>query len=130
MLGVPKSVAALISGEMRDTAELAPVLNFLRHQLLFSNGDVQQLMRSFRSVPSMLPKGGTRVWGDKATGAPDDWDAGPPLLCLPMLCCAVPTYAVLCCAVLCCAVLCCAVLCWLGSDLLMRCIAMCCLTCL
>ncbi len=73
LLGVPKSISALLSGEMRDTAELAPFINFLRHQLIFSNSDVVGMMRSFRSVPSMIPKGGTRIWGTRDS-APDDVD--------------------------------------------------------
>lgn len=75
MLGVAKSISAIISGEMKDTAMLSDTLNYLRSIVVFNNEDVQGMMQSFRSVASMLPKGGTKIWGD-SHGAADDVDFG------------------------------------------------------
>ena len=72
MLGVPKSWSALFSGEMKDTAELAPFLDYWRQRVVFSQADVIQIMRSVFSVPSMMPKGGNVIWGDEQ-GSPDDF---------------------------------------------------------
>lgn len=71
-LGVPKAVSALLSGEMRDTAEMAAWMTYLRRRALLSNIDMTGLLRGFHSTGSMLPKGGWRVWGREADGAPDD----------------------------------------------------------
>ena len=50
MLGVPKAWSALFSGEMKDTAELAPFLDYWRQRVVFSQTDVIQMMRAiFRS---------------------------------------------------------------------------------
>ena len=72
MLGVPKAWSALFSGEMKDTAELAPFLDYWRQRVVFSQADVIQMMRALFSVPSMLPKGGDVIWGTR-DGAPDDY---------------------------------------------------------
>jgi len=72
MLGVPKAWSALFSGEMKDTAELAPFLDYWRQRVVFSQADVIQMMRAIFSVPSMLPKGGDVIWGEES-GAPDDY---------------------------------------------------------
>ncbi len=61
-LGVPKTVSSLISGEMKDTADLSPALRFFQQKLLSSH-DLLRLLRSFGSLPSMWPKGGRAVWG-------------------------------------------------------------------
>jgi len=71
-LGVPKVVSALLSGEMRDTAELAPMIDYWRQRMAFSQADGLAVMRTFRSLPSMFPKGGNVIWGDKMDGAPDE----------------------------------------------------------
>ena len=46
MLGVPKAWSALFSGEMKDTAELAPFLDYWRQRVVFSQADVTQMMRA------------------------------------------------------------------------------------
>jgi len=71
-LGVPKAVSALMSGEMRDTAEMANWMTYLRRQALLSNLDMAGLLRGFRSLPAMLPKGGSVIWGEVGKRAPDD----------------------------------------------------------
>lgn len=63
-LGVPKTVSSLISGEMKDTADLSPALRYFKQKLLSSH-DLVRMLRSFGSLPSMWPKGGRAVWGDE-----------------------------------------------------------------
>jgi hypothetical protein len=74
-LGVPKAVSAMISGEMRDTAEMSVWLAGLRRRTLMSNIEMAGLFRGFPSVPSLYPKGGDGVWGGAAgadAAAPDE----------------------------------------------------------
>jgi phospholipid:diacylglycerol acyltransferase len=70
LLGVPKSLTSLLSGEMRDTAELSPPLLFLKNQVL-STRDTTRLFRSWGSISHMLPKGGARLWGSLTEAADD-----------------------------------------------------------
>eukprot|EP00475_Leptophrys_vorax_P016267 TRINITY_DN2271_c0_g1_i4.p1 TRINITY_DN2271_c0_g1~~TRINITY_DN2271_c0_g1_i4.p1 ORF type:complete len:675 (+),score=143.73 TRINITY_DN2271_c0_g1_i4:189-2213(+) len=70
LLGVPKSLTSLLSGEMRDTAELSPPLLFLKNQLL-STRDTARLFRTWGSISHMLPKGGSRLWGSHDSAADD-----------------------------------------------------------
>ncbi len=69
-LGVPKAVSSLISGEMKDTAEMNPVLTYLKERV-FTKLDIMNFLRSFRSVGGLLPKGGRCIWGE-GNSAPDD----------------------------------------------------------
>ncbi|KAE8904637.1 Phospholipid:diacylglycerol acyltransferase [Phytophthora fragariae] len=75
-LGAVKTISALMSGEMKDTAELGGLSKFLGY--FFSVSARTQLARSWSSVFSMLPIGGDRVWGT-ADSAPDDVVAASPL---------------------------------------------------
>eukprot|EP00456_Euglypha_rotunda_P040187 TRINITY_DN31013_c0_g1_i1.p1 TRINITY_DN31013_c0_g1~~TRINITY_DN31013_c0_g1_i1.p1 ORF type:complete len:149 (-),score=22.57 TRINITY_DN31013_c0_g1_i1:10-456(-) len=70
-LGVAKSISALISGEMKDTAELGDMVDRLRRRLVFDYEDILDLMRSCGSIPSMFPKGGDTIWGDFFEAADD-----------------------------------------------------------
>ena len=70
-LGTPKVFSAIFSGEMKDTAELAPWIDSWRQRVVFNQADVLNIIRTFRSLPSMMPKGGNIVWGDYDS-APDD----------------------------------------------------------
>lgn len=70
MLGVPKAMAAFMSGEMRDTVELNPAGVFMLEKL-FSRQERAKLFRTWAGAASMLLKGGNAVWGDE-NGAPDD----------------------------------------------------------
>lgn len=70
LLGVPKTLSSLISGEMRDTAELNDMLEFLKETFI-SRKDLLRAFRSFSSLASMIPKGGDRIWGSPSN-APDD----------------------------------------------------------
>ena len=69
ILGVPKAASALLSGEMRDTAELNSVVDYIKENLV-SASDLLRLFRSFGSISSMIPKGGDKIWGN-STWAPD-----------------------------------------------------------
>ncbi|KAF4036383.1 Lecithin:cholesterol acyltransferase domain-containing protein [Phytophthora infestans] len=75
-LGVVKTISALMSGEMKDTAELGGLSKFLGY--FFSVSARTQLARSWSSVFSMMPIGGDRIWGT-ADSAPDDVVAASPL---------------------------------------------------
>ncbi|GAA5859636.1 hypothetical protein JCM8547_006173 [Rhodosporidiobolus lusitaniae] len=70
LLGVPKAMAALLSGEMRDTVEINQAAVYLLERV-FSRQERAKLFRSWAGAASMMLKGGNAVWGDE-TGAPDD----------------------------------------------------------
>ncbi|CDK27017.1 unnamed protein product [Kuraishia capsulata CBS 1993] len=70
VLGTPKAIVALLSGEMKDTVQL----NALAVQGLekfFSRRERLDMLRTFGGIPSMFPKGGDLIWGN-LTYAPDD----------------------------------------------------------
>ncbi|CAI5708334.1 unnamed protein product [Hyaloperonospora brassicae] len=75
-LGVVKTISALMSGEMKDTAELGGLSKFLGY--FFSVPARAQLARSWSSVFAMLPMGGDRIWGT-VNSAPDDIVSASPL---------------------------------------------------
>ncbi|KAF9117839.1 hypothetical protein BGX30_005023 [Mortierella sp. GBA39] len=70
MLGVPKTLAAVLSGEVRDTAQLGVVSAYVLEKF-FSRRERADLFRSWGGLSSMIPKGGNRIWGT-ISGAPDD----------------------------------------------------------
>ncbi|KAF9108905.1 hypothetical protein BGX27_008178 [Mortierella sp. AM989] len=70
MLGVPKTLAAVLSGEVRDTAQLGVVSAYALEKF-FSRRERADLFRSWGGLSSMIPKGGNRVWGN-VNQAPDD----------------------------------------------------------
>ncbi|KAI0276276.1 LACT-domain-containing protein [Russula aff. rugulosa BPL654] len=65
-----KAMAALLSGEMKDTVDLNPAGAYVLERF-FSKKERQSLFRSWAGGASMWVKGGNAVWGD-ATFAPDD----------------------------------------------------------
>jgi len=69
-LGVPKAMAALLSGEMRDTVEVPPAAAFLLEKF-FSRKERARLFRTWAGSASMIIKGGNTIWGN-STWAPDD----------------------------------------------------------
>ncbi|KAH6677760.1 Phospholipid:diacylglycerol acyltransferase [Plectosphaerella plurivora] len=70
MLGAAKDLTAVLSGEMRDTAQLnAFAVSGLEKFL--SKEERAELFRAMPGISSMLPLGGDAVWGN-ATWAPDD----------------------------------------------------------
>ncbi|KAG0661838.1 hypothetical protein C6P46_003729 [Rhodotorula mucilaginosa] len=72
MLGVPKAMSALLSGEMRDTVEINQAAVYLLERF-FSRSERAKLFRTWAGSASMMLKGGNDVWGT-ASGAPDDFN--------------------------------------------------------
>ncbi|PLW49115.1 hypothetical protein PCASD_02997 [Puccinia coronata f. sp. avenae] len=70
LLGVPKTLAALLSGEMRDTVELNPAGVYILEKL-FSRRERAGMFRSWAGSAALWPKGGEVIWGDSSS-APDD----------------------------------------------------------
>ncbi|KAL6877269.1 LACT domain-containing protein [Trichoderma longibrachiatum] len=70
MLGAVKDLTAVLSGEMRDTAQLNALAIYGLEKFL-SKEERAELFRAMPGISSMLPIGGNAVWGD-LDGAPDD----------------------------------------------------------
>ena len=70
MLGALKGLTAVLSGEMKDTAQLNAFAVYGLEKFLAKHERVE-LFRAMPGISSMLPKGGNAVWGNK-TFAPDD----------------------------------------------------------
>ncbi|KAI8077933.1 Lecithin:cholesterol acyltransferase-domain-containing protein [Gilbertella persicaria] len=70
LMGVPKAVTSLLSGETRDTMALGSFGAYVLEKF-FSRRERTKLMRSWFGGSSMLPKGGSAVWGSQES-APDD----------------------------------------------------------
>ncbi|KAG9775173.1 Phospholipid:diacylglycerol acyltransferase, partial [Aureobasidium melanogenum] len=70
MLGTAKDIPAVLSGEMKDTAQLNAFAVYGLEKFL-SKEDRAELFRAMPGISSMLPKGGEAVWGN-STWAPDD----------------------------------------------------------
>ncbi|TKA77520.1 hypothetical protein B0A55_02259 [Friedmanniomyces simplex] len=70
MLGALKDVPAVLSGEMRDTAQLNAFAVYGLEKFL-SRQERAEIFRRMPGISSMLPIGGEAVWGDH-TSAPDD----------------------------------------------------------
>ncbi|KAA8646099.1 hypothetical protein EYZ11_003740 [Aspergillus tanneri] len=70
MLGAVKGLTAVLSGEMRDTAQLNAFAVYGLEKFL-SKEERVEIFRAMPGISSMLPKGGEAVWGN-STWAPDD----------------------------------------------------------
>ena len=70
MLGALKDVPAVLSGEMRDTAQLNAFAVYGLEKFL-SRQERAEIFRAMPGLSSMLPIGGEAVWGN-LTWAPDD----------------------------------------------------------
>jgi phospholipid:diacylglycerol acyltransferase len=70
MLGAVKDITAILSGEMRDTAQLNAFAVYGLDKFL-NKDERAELFRAMPGISSMLPIGGDRVWGN-LTWAPDD----------------------------------------------------------
>ncbi len=70
MLGALKGLPAVLSGEMKDTAQLNPFAVYGLEKFL-SKADRCEIFRTTAGASSMLPKGGNAVWGN-STWAPDN----------------------------------------------------------
>lgn len=65
LLGVPKAVPALLSGEMKDTAALLGPMGMMVERV-FGRKERRKLWNTWGSLYEMLPKGGDSVWGNGA----------------------------------------------------------------
>ncbi|PVI07481.1 Phospholipid:diacylglycerol acyltransferase [Periconia macrospinosa] len=70
MLGALKGLPAVLSGEMKDTAQLNAFAVFGLEKFL-ARHERAEIFRAMPGISSMLPMGGNAVWGDH-DGAPDD----------------------------------------------------------
>ncbi|KAH0543296.1 hypothetical protein FGG08_002359 [Glutinoglossum americanum] len=70
MLGATKGLPAVLSGEMKDTAQLNAFAVYGLEKFL-SREERTDIFRAMPGISSMLPKGGDAVWGNN-TWAPDD----------------------------------------------------------
>ena len=70
MLGALKGLPAVLSGEMKDTAQLNAFAVYGLEKFL-GKDERCEIFRNMPGVSSMIPKGGEAVWGNK-TWAPDD----------------------------------------------------------
>lgn len=70
MLGALKDVPAVLSGEMKDTAQLNAFAVYGLEKFLSKN-ERAEIFRAMPGISSMLPIGGNAVWGND-TWAPDD----------------------------------------------------------
>lgn len=70
MLGALKGLPAVLSGEMKDTAQLNAFAVYGLEKFL-GKDERCEIFRTMPGVSSMLPKGGNAVWGN-GTFAPDD----------------------------------------------------------
>lgn len=70
MLGTPKGFPAVLSGEMKDTAQLNAFAVYGLEKFL-SRYERVEIFRAMPGISSMLPIGGNAVWGNH-TWAPDD----------------------------------------------------------
>ena len=69
-LGCPKVISGVLSGEMKDTAQLGPYGNTIL-ETTFNREDRRDAFWSWHGIFSMIPKGGNRVWGNEWI-SPDD----------------------------------------------------------
>ncbi|AOA62882.1 Acyltransferase [Komagataella phaffii CBS 7435] len=70
MLGTPKAIPALLSGEMKDTVQLN-ALAVEGLEKFLSRRERADMIRSFGGIASMIPKGGDLIWGNLES-SPDD----------------------------------------------------------
>ncbi|KFY47513.1 hypothetical protein V496_10604 [Pseudogymnoascus sp. VKM F-4515 (FW-2607)] len=70
MLGALKGLPAVLSGEMKDTAQLNAFAVYGLERFL-SREERVEIFRAMPGISSMLPMGGEAVWGN-STWAPDD----------------------------------------------------------
>ncbi|KAB8293312.1 hypothetical protein EYC80_007638 [Monilinia laxa] len=70
MLGALKGLPAVLSGEMKDTAQLNAFAVYGLEKFL-NKEERAEIFRAMPGISSMLPIGGDAVWGN-ATWAPDD----------------------------------------------------------
>lgn len=70
LLGAPKSVSTILSGETRDTAQMGTLESYFL-DLLLNKQERLSLFRTWMGGFAIFPKGGTRIWGSSEKGSPD-----------------------------------------------------------
>ncbi|KAI9740808.1 MAG: hypothetical protein M1818_004413 [Claussenomyces sp. TS43310] len=75
MLGALKGYPAVLSGEMKDTAQLNAFAVYGIERFL-GRGERAEIFRAMPGISSMLPMGGDAVWGN-SSWAPDDLPRQP-----------------------------------------------------
>ncbi|KAI5180712.1 phospholipid:diacylglycerol acyltransferase [Nematocida sp. AWRm80] len=61
LLGAPKTVACLLSGDSKDTTEMG-IIPYAIVEMLFRKDQRKELFRTWPSFVYLLPKGGERIW--------------------------------------------------------------------
>ena len=61
VLGVPKAVTALLSGEMKDTAAIMGTMGAMMERI-FGRNNRKEMWKTWGSLWAMLPKGGDTIW--------------------------------------------------------------------
>ncbi|RKF57511.1 Phospholipid:diacylglycerol acyltransferase [Golovinomyces cichoracearum] len=72
MLGAIKGLPSVLSGEMKDTAQLNSFAVYGLEKFL-SKAERAEIFRAMPGISSMLPMGGNAIWGN-STWAPDEPD--------------------------------------------------------
>ncbi|KAL9090804.1 MAG: hypothetical protein Q9159_001745 [Coniocarpon cinnabarinum] len=70
MLGAVKDIPAVLSGEMKDTAQLNAFAMYGLEKFL-ARHERAEIFRAMAGISSMMPIGGNAIWGDE-NAAPDD----------------------------------------------------------
>ena len=63
LLGAPKTVSTVVSGEARETVQLGTVEAYIMNYF-FSLKERTNLFRTWGGLMSLLPKGGSAIWGN------------------------------------------------------------------
>ncbi|KAJ3194604.1 hypothetical protein HDU67_004662, partial [Dinochytrium kinnereticum] len=71
LLGTPKTLPSVLSGEMKDTVNLNAYASYAVEQF-FSRKERRNLFRNWGAMNTLHPKGGEHIWGSLSNTAPDD----------------------------------------------------------
>uniref|UniRef100_A0A0G4FT94 Phospholipid:diacylglycerol acyltransferase n=1 Tax=Chromera velia CCMP2878 TaxID=1169474 RepID=A0A0G4FT94_9ALVE len=79
LLGVPKALTALLSGQLPDIAQLGPLEDILTRGVFSLAANRRRAMwRTWYSLLNMLPKGGNAIWGGPLpSGGAEDLPLSP-----------------------------------------------------
>jgi phospholipid:diacylglycerol acyltransferase len=61
LLGLPKAIGSILTGEVRNSAELPDLARILVDSMV-NRTTVMRILRTYGSIPAMLPLGGNKVW--------------------------------------------------------------------
>ncbi|KAJ3108074.1 hypothetical protein HDU97_002309 [Phlyctochytrium planicorne] len=71
LLGSPKTLPSVLTGELRDTVTLSTYASYVVEQF-FSRMERRELFRNWGGMRILHPKGGDHIWGSSTKDAPDD----------------------------------------------------------